>query len=60
MLQQMLNLVNMLILADDLELTRLVLNQYDAILVVILGHEKADTWNISTYLLLSLRVFSFI
>ena len=35
MLQQMLNLVNMLILADDLELARLVLNQYDAILVVI-------------------------
>lgn len=35
MLQQMLNLVNMLILAYDLELARLVLNQYDAILVVI-------------------------
>jgi hypothetical protein len=35
MLQQMLNLVNMLILADDLELARLVLNQYDVILVVI-------------------------
>lgn len=30
MLQQMLNLVNMLILAGDLELARLVLNQYDA------------------------------
>ena len=35
MLQQMLNLINMLILADDLELARLVLNQYDVILVVI-------------------------
>ena len=26
----------------------------------MLGNKKADTWNISTYLLLSLRVFSFI
>ena len=31
MLQQMLNLVNMLILAGDLELARLVLNQYDTL-----------------------------
>ena len=42
MLQQMLNLVNMLILADDLELARLVLNQYDALVTDNEGNNTLD------------------
>lgn len=42
MLQQMLNLVNMLILAGDLELARLVLNQYDALVTDNEGYNTLD------------------
>ena len=42
MLQQMLNLVNMLILADDLELARLVLNQYDTLVTDNEGSNSLD------------------
>ncbi len=42
MLQQMLNLVNRLILADDLELARLVLNQYDALVTDNEGNNTLD------------------
>ena len=38
----MLNLVNMLILADDLELARLVLNQYDALVTDNEGNNTLD------------------
>ena len=42
MLQQMLNLVNMLILAGDLELARLVLNQYDTLVTDNEGNSTLD------------------
>lgn len=42
MLQQMLNLVNMLILADNLELARLVLNQYDTLVTDNEGNNTLD------------------
>ena len=42
MLQQMLNLVNMLILAGDLELARLVLNQYDTLVTDNEGNNTLD------------------
>ena len=42
MLQQMLNLVNMLILADDLELAQLVLNQYDTLVTANEGNNTLD------------------
>ena len=42
MLQQMLNLINMLILADDLKLARLVLNQYDALVTDNEGYNTLD------------------
>ncbi len=42
MLQQMLNLVNMLILADDLELAQLVLNQYDTLVTDNEGNNTLD------------------
>ena len=41
-LQQMLNLVNMLILADDLELAQLVLNQYDTLVTANEGNNTLD------------------
>lgn len=41
-LLQMLNLVNMLILADDLELAQLVLNQYDTLVTANEGNNTLD------------------
>ena len=41
-LQQVLNLVNMLILADDLELAQLVLNQYDTLVTTNEGNNTLD------------------
>ena len=41
-LQQMLNLVNILILADDLELAQLVLNQYDTLVTANEGNNTLD------------------
>lgn len=41
-LQHMLNLVNMLILADDLELAQLVLNQYDTLVTANEGNNTLD------------------